>query len=356
LVLVALLGLGGCGSGKSSGEPAADNGAATAATSAEQSREVIELVFHSHDAATSPCSKFYQEWTDRVNKQAEGKMHITFYPGGVLGAQKDTYDMIKNGTVDLAWCSQNSAQGAFPMTEVFTLPNLGFESATQAGRTLWNLYEQTDYLDEEYAPFKMITLHNSTGIVLSLRDKNKQVNSAADLKGVTIRTSGTWVSQFWTQLGANPSTIPAGEVYSSLEKGVIDGLSGDTHLMQGFGVGGEVIQAVYDYGIYNTPYYVAMNWNSYNNLPEDCKAIIDANSGVGLTDDVSAAFEATEKPVYADIVAHGGEIREASETLIGDMDKVAATLHKQWIEESEAKGYPAQEVYDWVLANMENYK
>jgi TRAP-type C4-dicarboxylate transport system substrate-binding protein len=355
LLSFIMAGCGGTDSGSATGNANSSSTGSTASSDNTTSEAPIELIFQCHDPVNSTAGIFLQQWCDTVNEQSNGKLNITFYGGGVLGGQKDTYDMILNGTADIGWCSQNSQQGAFPMTEVFTLPLLGFESGLQSSRALWNLFEQTDYLDEEYAPFHMIAVHTYCDITLGFRDKNVQINSAADLKNKTVRTSGNWITKFYTNLGANPATISAGEVYSSLEKGTLDAISADWHLIKSFSLV-EQLPVFYDLQLLYGPDYILMNKDSYDRLPDDCKAVIDANSGLVIAEAAANEWADNRDICLDQIKEKGFEIRTPSGTLVNDLQKAADELQVQWVTENEANGYPAQEVLDWVRNNMDSFK
>ena len=329
--------------------------AAASSALADDDREVIELVMQSHDSTSANGTAFYTQWCEDILKASDGKLKITLYAGGVLGGQKDTYNMILNHSCDLGWCSQNSQQGAFPMSEVLTLPLMGIESVAQGSRILWHMYNDTDLMQKEYEPFHVIGLHCYCDVPIGFKDADVALDSIADLKGKNMRTSGTWPSALVTAIGANPVTIAANEIYSSLEKGVIDGTLCDWHLLKSISLVDQ-LKTVYDAKLYYGCAYVCMNKEVWEGLPDWAQKILNEYGGEYIVEGASAAWDEARENGINVLKEAGNTFAEPSEKFQEEIQEIADTLHQQWIDTNEEAGLPAQEVYDWVHDHLEEYK
>jgi TRAP-type C4-dicarboxylate transport system substrate-binding protein len=348
ILLVCMLAMVGCGSGNDSSSQTSTGSEEPAQAEAAQT-EPIELILHHHDPQNSVAGVFLQKWADDVTAASNGLLKVTAYHGGVLGTQKDMYDMLTNGTIDIAWGSVSASSGNFPMSEVFTLPMLGFDNAMEATETYMDVWEQTDYFQNEYSNFHVILLHTFCDFTVAFRNEGATFNSLADIKGKNIRTVGTWVTQFSTGIGASPVTVAASEVYSSLEKGMLDGAMLDWNFIRSYKIY-EQCKTFYDTKLMFGPDFLIMNKEKYASLPEEAKAIIDEYSGKEKALEMAQAYTESRDFCFEEIPKNGGTIVEPSAGLMDEMNAAAEVLWAAWVEENEAKGLPAQATFDFVKA------
>jgi len=96
----------------------------------------------------------------------------------------------------------------------------------------------------------------------------------ADVKGLKFRSSGAVQSAMVQGLGGSPVTLPITEVYTSLEKGVIDGVVTAFTAMVGYRLW-DVVNYSINANLTATPMAVAMNKKTWNSLPPDIQEILD---------------------------------------------------------------------------------
>ena len=77
--------------------------------------------------------KVFEPWAEKVNQLTNGKVKVTFFPGGALGKTPDHYNLAEKGIADIIYVLQDYTPGRFPMTSVFELPFM-IPSATQTSR------------------------------------------------------------------------------------------------------------------------------------------------------------------------------------------------------------------------------
>ncbi|TVR86064.1 MAG: TRAP transporter substrate-binding protein [Spirochaetaceae bacterium] len=194
--------------------------ALAAGTSEADPTETITLRIASSHAGGSFAEEFLTEYKERVEQQLGDRIEIIVVMDGVLGAGDDVLQGLGSGLFQASLAASevmatNSAANVFELpylfadrSEVLTLINspaydliaAGFQENNVRLAAIWD------------NGFRVIT-NNVRPIV-----------TPDDLQGVILRTpqSPTRMRMF-AELGANPTPMPFGEVYSALDTGVIDG-------------------------------------------------------------------------------------------------------------------------------------
>jgi TRAP-type C4-dicarboxylate transport system substrate-binding protein len=94
----------------------------------------------------------------------------------------------------------------------------------------------------------------------------KPVKGLEDLKGLKIRCSPTLIA-FLKKIGANPVVIPPPEVYTALERGVVDGFTWPAGLIKDWGWE-KVTKCVVQPGFYNGANVIVINKKKWDEIPD----------------------------------------------------------------------------------------
>lgn len=156
-----------------------------------------------------------------VKERTNGRIDIQVMNNAVLGSEKDTIEQTRFGVIDMNRVNAAPFNNLVPETVVFGLPFL-FRDAEHMHHVV-----DGPIGDEVLAAFEP---HGLVGLAFydsgarSFYTTKKPIKSLADLKGLKIRVqqSDLWIAMM-EAFGANPTPMPMGEVYSSLETGVVDG-------------------------------------------------------------------------------------------------------------------------------------
>jgi TRAP-type C4-dicarboxylate transport system substrate-binding protein len=334
---------GGSGSSSSSGDAA--EGDAAASDEAAVDDTVYTFKMDIPDPPESIVGGFVYQWVDDVREASGGRIDITIYPSSQLGAVPDIIDNLKNGISDIAWASPAMFSGRFPVTEGTNLPLLDIPDAKAGTDLLYDLYEQTDLMQKEFDGLHPLMLHNACQYYFATAKGGKQINSVDDLKGLKIRAQGTYPSILIKELGAEPISLHASEVYESLSKNVLDGMLSDLTTYKTWKLD-EVTGHVVESQIYRFCAFLLMNPDAYNKLPDDLKAILDSFSGREAAYGFSDAWTAGAEEGISLYRAAGATTSEFSQE---DMDKIAdaaQAVNDQWLKDMDAAGYNGQEVLD----------
>jgi TRAP-type C4-dicarboxylate transport system substrate-binding protein len=93
----------------------------------------------------------------------------------------------------------------------------------------------------------------------------KPVKGLDDLKGLKIRCSATLIG-FLKKIGASPVVIPPPEVYTALERGVVDGFAWPAGLIRDWGWE-KITKYVVQPGVYNGANVIVINKKKWDEIP-----------------------------------------------------------------------------------------
>ena len=160
------------------------------------------------------------KFADLVKERSKGDVEISIFPNGVLGGERETLEQVQNGAVDMTKASASPLETFSPDFKVFNLPFV-FRDKDHFFKVLEGSVGETILASSKKAGFIGLAYYDSGA--RSFYSK-KAINTPDDLKGVKIRVqqSPTTIKMIQT-LGATPTPMPYGEVYSALQMGVVDG-------------------------------------------------------------------------------------------------------------------------------------
>lgn len=280
---------------------------------------------------------FIEPWTQQVTECTGGEVKFEIFPAGSqLGNVARQQEQVMAGVVDIAHGLHGIPRGRFPRTSVIDMPFLT-DDAGAATYALWNMLPNE--LADEYKGLKVLALHAHNGGLLHTNEK--KVETMEDMKGLRIRTPSPAVSEMLTFLGATPQGLPPGEVYESLQRGVIDGTVFPWDPVKSFGLN-EVLKYHLDIGAYTVSFFYVMNEKSYNALSADAQACIDKYSGDDLVAKFGTWWDEWDAPGRQEAIDAGHEISELSpeerarwrETLTPMIESYLDTLEGEGIDDA----------------------
>ncbi|OJF92320.1 TRAP transporter substrate-binding protein [Pararhizobium antarcticum] len=156
-----------------------------------------------------------------VSERTKGRIKIEVMNNATLGNEKDTIEQTRFGVIDMNRVNAAPFNNLVPETTVLGLPFI-FRSTEHMHKTVDGpIGEQ---VLAAFEPHGLIGLAFYDSGARSFYSTKKPIEKLEDLKGMKIRVqqSDLWIAMM-EAFGANPTPMPMGEVYSSLETGVVDG-------------------------------------------------------------------------------------------------------------------------------------
>lgn len=289
--------------------------------------------------------KVFEPWAEKISKETNGQVKVTFFPGGALGKPSDLYDLAEKGIADIIYILHDYTPGRFPMTETFSLPFMT-PTATKTSRAMWKTYEKFPEFQKEYDKVKLLALFCHPGG--HFHTVKKPIRTIDDFKGMKIRTANPSVTEALKIFGAVPVTTPVTETYTALERGVVDGT-----VVPWEGLGIFKLDDLTKYStlasLYTMTMMVVMNKNKWESLPAEVKKVVDANSGLTLSLWCGKVYDETDAPFKSQAMQKGTQIIELSPADIKKLQDLTMPLREQWVKNMESRGFPGQAVLDAAL-------
>ena len=211
----------------------------------------------------------------RVNEMSGGRLTIQVFAGGELVPPLESFQAVSDGTVEVGSGASYYWAGKEPATQWFAAVPFGMNAQGMGawfhggdGLKLW---------EETYAPFNLIPRPGgSTGVQMG-GWFNKKINTIADYKGLKMRIPGLG-GKVVAKAGGTVVLLPGGEIFTSLERGVIDATEwvGPLHdLRMGFY---QAAKYYYYPGWHEPGTYLEYFFNkkAYESLPKDLQHILNA--------------------------------------------------------------------------------
>lgn len=314
---------------------------------AASSQETTTLRFsHFYPATSDVNEQIFEPWAKKVEEDSNGRLKVEVYPSATIAKADMAYDAAAKGTVDIGAQVQGYTSGRFPLTQIAELPGLS-NSSTQTGCMLQTLYENGT-ISSEYEDSHLLFMF-ATGPG-TLHTTNKAIRTPDDMKGLRIRRPSAVAGDIIESMGASPVGLPANDIYTSLQRGVVDGLSFPWEAITTFKLD-ELTNYHTNMPFYSSALVMTMNKDKYENLPDDLKKVIDDNSGMALTKKVGEMWDKTDAIGLQAAKDRGAEVIDIPDPL-NDPDWSGPLLKgtQKYLDDVSALGLDAEGVYEKAKA------
>lgn len=199
--------------------------------------KVKQLKMQSFLATTSISSRIFEQYVSKpIKAMTGGEIEIKFFPDNGVVPEKELFEGLRKGVVDLAVQSPGRDAGMIgPAGDIILGMPFMWKTADE-GRTLFYDLGIRDIARSLYGKSNIEVIDNDTGSGLDVTFvSRKPIKTLADFKGLKIRVSGGKPpGDLFTQFGAVLVPSGMGEVYTNLGTGVIDAASSDVASIQAF--------------------------------------------------------------------------------------------------------------------------
>lgn len=318
-LLFMLVVLAACGSESSKEASSADEGGS------ESGEDVYKIKIGHVGSDTQHYTTAAEHFKELVEERSEGRIAVEIFPSSQLGDEREIYEGMQMGTVEMGILSSGPAAGFVPE---MALLDLGY------------LYETREIAQEilngpigEKLNEKMIDegIRRLGVIDIGFRHMygNEAITSVEDFKSTVIRTLETPAHvALFEELGANPTPMGYSELYTALQQGVVDLAENTPDFFYDSGHQ----EVVTDYSLTSHVYLTIMHLISedfYQSLPEDLQSIV--TEAVEETVDFhNSVIEEQQSEALELLEADGVTIHE-----IDDLTPFIEEAKKSWAEVAE---------------------
>jgi TRAP-type mannitol/chloroaromatic compound transport system substrate-binding protein len=286
-----------------------------------------------------------------VDEMSGGRLQVQVYGAGEIVPAFGVFDAVSQGVAEMGHGGAYYWTGKVPASVFFTAVPFGFTAQEASawvhyggGLELWR---------EAYAPFNLIPMAGGNSGVQMAGWFNKEINSVDDLRGLKMRIPGLG-GEVLNRAGGTAVTMPGGELYTSLQTGVIDATEW-VGPYNDLALGLHEVAEYYYYPGWQEPgpvLEVLVNRQAFETLPPDLQAIVEVASRA-INQDMLDEYTARNNAALRELVEeHGVQLRKLP-------DDVIVALHqasREALEDLAASDAMAKKVYDSFTAFYEGVK
>ena len=270
------------------------------------------------------------QFAEEVNEKTDGRIQIKIFPNGQLGSENENLEQLQAGVIAMTKVSAPGLATYNDAFNTFGLPYI-FNDTEDFYHVMDSQQMQDFFLSTGDDGFVTLTYYTSGA--RSFYTKNKAIRTPADLKGLKIRVQDMKSqTDMMNYLGGIPVAMSYGDVYTSLQTGIIDGTENNETALT-TGKHGEVCK-VYSVDQHAMiPDVLIMSEKVWKQIsPDDQQIILEAarNSTQAHKDMWDAAIDEA--------------VKEAQETMgvefVYDVDKEAFREATQPMIEKYEEDYP----------------
>jgi len=317
--------------------------AALAAPAVVRAQAPIRWRAQSMWSAAEMTYKAFESFCKRVGEATGGRLEIQPFAAGAVVGVFETLDAVSAGVLDAQSSAPVYWTGKDPGFSVLGDLNFAYSHPWQA-EAWYNHRGGLEMLREAYAKYNIHVAGVTWWGVESLVSK-KPIRGPGDVKGLKVRTPQGMFAEVMSKLGGSVVVVPGGEVYSALDKGVVDAADWGTESMnQRMGFFDVAKHSVW-LGHSMPVQEFAINGAKWNALPADLKAIVTACVREWSWDQIQR--------VAVDDVRAVGEIKQKGVTMTrwNDADQKALIELARGIWGDWSKKSPlAKKAYDSQVA------
>lgn len=313
----------------------------------------ITLKYATFLAEDHPYSQYYLSWAEEVTEKTDGRIKFQNFWSDSLVPSYELAAAAEDGRVDLANPNTNYTPERFPLSEAVSVPFLTPDPAAALAATM-ELYETYEPYRMEFEDDGVIPLHwqpTGTNVIGS----TKPLTTIDELQGASVR-SASYYAEGMGELGANPITMPLGDVYQSVDTGVVDAWMTPMENAVQFSLA-EVTPYMQDPGMGPTSLsIILMNKDTFDGLlPDDQQVLLDTSADYNerwVEDLLLPVDEGTcEGLAEFEVTYHVWDEAEQEKA----REQIGEHMTESFIEDANGYGAPAEEFLQKWSEITENY-
>jgi TRAP-type C4-dicarboxylate transport system substrate-binding protein len=307
------------------------------------------LKFQSSDPAGNANYILQQEWTKMVADKTGGKVTVELLPVGSIVAHNETQDAIAAGIIDGHITDTSYFTGKEPAFGLIANPVGAWSSPDE----MFDFMENgggKELMNEILEPYGLHFIGPTTPGLEAFLSK-KPLDGVDDLKGLKLRAPEGMVQKVFQAAGAAPVNLPGSEVFTALDKGVIDAADYTVFSTnQEQGMHDVATHPVYP-GFHSMPMVeVSINKGTWDAMSPELQATLEQTVKDFAQMQVATLAERDLAAVEA--AKAGGEVT-VHDWPAEERAKFRAIATGEW--EKAASASPAsQKVYDTLVAYLES--
>ena len=300
---------------------------------------------------------FIDKWyLNEVAARSDGRIEVEFYWSGSLHKTGEHYQAIQDGSCDITFLNYGYYSTELPISR-------GVEwkfrdSCTEAGadgffRAINDLYDETPVWQSEYEDYNMKVLYMSNWGNEGCLFKNP-VENYQQMSGLKLRSYGI-EGDVLAAFGAVPMSIANNDTYTSIETGVIDGITS-------FGLRTAATMALHEQAPYivdigsgiQGPSAVVIRKDLWDSFPDDIKAIFLEVRQELLDGKFGEIMNETATEAVQIMLDAGASFSSWTDEAVAEASAIAVpVLENNWINDMVGMNFMTEEECKAFLARLD---
>jgi TRAP-type mannitol/chloroaromatic compound transport system substrate-binding protein len=293
------------------------------------SDKVFKWRAQTYASAGSLGFRAFEEALKTLKAVTDGRLDITLYGAGTLVGSFEQIDALGKGIFEVGHNAPAYYAGKdAAFSAIFSMAGV-WPNSTEA--KVWvDYFGGKELAKELYAKYNIHYVGRALSAPEPIMSK-KPLKSLEDFKGLKIRTTPGLASMLFQKLGASPVPLPAGEIYTALDTGVVDAAEFVT------------ISENWDIGLHEVSKYVL--YPSFHCPTAICDISVNADTWKKLPPDLQAAMEMVIYEVDArwDYMGRAESIDRLTKML--EKGLVLTTLSDA--DMKKARGFALENAIEW---------
>lgn len=221
--------------------------------------------------------QYVLEFAERIEEMTNGQLTIEVFDRDAIVPHWESPESVGQGMFEatMEWPGANAGNDVG--FNIFAPPPMSFDEGWQL--TSWfHDHGALELMQQAYSEKMNLHIAGVTFWQAESLHSTTPIHSIDDLEGLSVRTPRGITSEWFRAVGASPVVLPPGEVYSSLDRGVVDAaefLTPSAHLSLDY-------HRVSDYMVWPSPHqmlatiYLAVNEDVWDELPNHLQKTVEA--------------------------------------------------------------------------------
>ncbi len=273
-----------------------------------------------------------ETFADRVRKMSNGRLNITVYGSGEIVPAMEVFEAVSQGTVQMGHGAAYYWKGKVPVAQFFTAVPFGLTAQEMNG---WLLHGGGMELWRElYARHNLVPIAGGNTGVQMAGWFNKEINTLDDIQGMKMRIPGLG-GEVFQRAGGTAVTLPLGEIFTSMQNGVIDAAEW-VGPYNDLAVGLHQVAKYYYYPGWQEPgpaLELTVNKEAYDSLPEDLREILEV-AGLAVNADLLAEYTARNNAALIELVdQHDVELRRLPDDVLAEFRRISYEVTAEIVDD-----------------------
>jgi len=284
-----------------------------------------------------------ERMAENIRLMSQGRLDIKVYGAGEVVPALEVFEAVSQGTVQMGHGAAYYWKGKVPIAQFFTAVPFGLTAQEMNG---WLLHGGgLELWRELYGRYNLLPIPGGNTGVQMAGWFNREIKSLDDLKGLKMRIPGMG-GEVFEQAGGTAINLPGGEIFTSMQTGVIDATEWvGPYNDLAFGLH-QVAKYYYYPGWQEAgpTLEVLINKEAWDSLSEDLQVIVET-AALAANTDMLAEYTARNNSALRELIDHHNvELRRLPDDVLSEIKNISEQMIEEMVEKDEDE--LSQRIYD----------